>query len=279
MNPGGEHDGGVTNPLSDLSAMPAPQRVVAGEGVGLATYSWGDPDAPTVLMVHGFASSIRDNWVMTGWVRMLQRAGFRVLGVDQRGHGLSEKPHEPEAYAVRMLASDLETVLDTYLIDEAFYIGYSLGARVGWEVLRDLGERIPRAVLGGVPDGVPLARLDIGQVRRYIADGTPVTDARTQAYIALTERVPGNDVRALLALAEGLRASGSIDPDSADAPEQPVLFATGSEDAVIAGSRALAAACPQGRFFEIPGRHHFNAPGSREFRAAGLEFLQEGLAG
>ena len=253
--------------------MPEPQFVVVGDGVGLATYSWGELDAPPVVIAHGFASNTRDNWVLTGWVRMLEQAGYRVLGIDQRGHGRSDKPHEAEGYTVRTLASDLETVLDTFLIDEAMYVGYSLGARVGWQVARDLGDRIQRAVLGGVPDGTPLARLDIDQVRRHIEDGTPVTDEATQSYIALTERVPGNDLRALLALAEGMRQSRSIDPDPETAPLQPILFATGSEDAVIEGSRTLAAAAPQGTFFEIPGRHHFNAPGSRDFREAALEFL------
>jgi len=269
-----EHDGGVPDSLADLTRMPPPQFIEVGEGVGLATYVWGDPDAPVVLIVHGFASSTRDNWVLTGWVRMLEHAGYRVLGIDQRGHGASEKPHDPAGYDVRTLATDVEQVLDTYLVDDALYVGYSLGARVGWQVLRDLGERIPRAVLGGVPDGIPLERLDLDQVRRFIDDGTPVVDRVTQNYIALTERVPGNDLGALLALAQGMRESRSIDPDPAAAPSQPILFATGSEDAVIPGSRRLAEAAPHGRFFEIPGRHHFNAPGSKAFREAGLEFLQ-----
>ena len=69
-----------------LTEMPDPQYVMVGEGYRIATYSWGDPDAETVLAVHGFSSSCRDNWVNTGWVRDLTRAGFRVLGVDQRGH-------------------------------------------------------------------------------------------------------------------------------------------------------------------------------------------------
>jgi hypothetical protein len=130
-------------------------------------------------------------------------------------------------------------------------------------------------VLGGVPDGIPLARLDLDQVQAHAEHGTPVTDAVTQNYIRLTERVAGNDLRALLAIAGGLRASKQIDPDATHAPQQPVLFATGSLDAIIEGSKALAAACPQGRFLEIPDRHHFNAPGSRVFRQAAIEFLTE----
>lgn len=263
-------------PLSELTRMPEPQRVVVGDGVGLATYTWGDPNARAVVIVHGFASSTRDTWVLTGWARMLEQAGYFVLGVDQRGHGRSEKPHEASGYSIRTLTTDLETVLDTYLVEQAFYVGYSLGARVGWEITQDLQDRIPRAVLGGVPDGIPLGRLDLDQVRAYVDAGTEVTDRTTQNYITLTERVPGNDLRALIALAEGMRASQMIDPDPSKAPSQPVLFATGSQDAIIAGSRELAATAPQGRFLEIPDRHHFNAPGSRVFREAALAFLAEG---
>lgn len=258
-----------------LTETPEPQFVMVGDGYRVATYSWGEDAAPVVLVVHGFASNTRDNWVSTGWVRDLLRAGYRVIGLDQRGHGLSDKPHDPHDYDLRQLARDVEAVLDTYLVDEARYVGYSLGARVGWEVVQDLAERIPRAVLGGVPDGIPLARLDIDQVRAYVDDGIPVTDAVTQNYVRLTERVAGNDLRALLAIAGGLRASRTVDPDPAHAPSQPVLFATGSRDAIIEGSRALAAACPQGRFVEIPDRHHFNAPGSRVFREAAIAFLGE----
>jgi hypothetical protein len=131
-------------------------------------------------------------------------------------------------------------------------------------------------VLGGVPEGIPLSRLDLDQVRAHILDGTEVTDVPTQNYIALTERVPGNDLRALLALAEGMRASRTIDPDTSQVPQQPILFATGSQDAIIEGSRTRASAAPNGRFVEIPDRHHFNAPGSRAFREAALAFLSEG---
>ncbi len=266
----------VAVPLSDLTTMPDPLYVLAPDGVRLATYTWGDPDAPVVVMVHGFASSARDNWALTGWAREFSRSGYRVLALDQRGHGHSDKPHLPSDYSMRTLATDVAAVMDTYLVDEAAYVGYSLGARVGWEVVRDLPQRIRRAVLGGVPDGIPLARLNLEQVRAYVEEGTPVEDATTQNYIALTERVNGNDLRALIALAEGLRASKQIDPDPADAPTRPILLATGSRDAIIDGTRRLAAAAPQGTFFEIPDRNHFTAPGSRAFREAALRFLAEG---
>jgi len=75
----------------------------------------------------------------------------------------------------------------------------------------------------------------------------------------------------LVALAEGIRL-GDADPDPERPPQQPALFATGSEDAILTRSRHLASAAPRGEFVEIPGRHHFNTPGSRIFRAAAAAF-------
>jgi pimeloyl-ACP methyl ester carboxylesterase len=255
-----------------LTEMPDPQFVMSSEGHRIATYAWGDPQADPVLCVHGFSSSCRDNWVNTGWVRDLTRAGYRVVGVDQRGHGASDKPHDPRAYTMSALIADLEIVLDTYLVDEARYVGYSLGARVGWQLAVEESLRVSRAVLGGIPDGTPLGRLKLDEARAFVEHGTEITDKTTRNYVTLSERVAGNDLRSLVALAEGMRL-GDADPDPADPPRQPILFATGSEDAILERSRALAEATPHGSFVEIPGRHHFNTPGSRDFRAAAVEFL------
>lgn len=254
--------------------MPPASYVMSAEGHQIATYAWGDPDADTVLCVHGFASSCRDNWVETGWVRALTGAGYRVIGVDQRGHGASDKPDDPRAYSMGAFVGDLIAVLDTYLVDEVRYLGYSLGARVGWQLAVDAPEHVGRAVLGGIPDGRPLGRLRIEQARAYAEKGIPVEDPVTLNYVRLAERVPDNDLRALIALAEGMRF-GDADPDPERPPVQPVLFATGTEDAIFERSRALAATAPRGGFVAIPGRHHFNAPGSRVFREEALAFLAD----
>ncbi|SIO28987.1 Pimeloyl-ACP methyl ester carboxylesterase [Agromyces cerinus subsp. cerinus] len=258
--------------LPALTEMPSPQYVMSGDGIRIATYLWGEEDAPTVLCVHGFASSCRDNWVSTGWVRDLTRAGYRVLGIDQRGHGASDKPHEASAYGMDAFVDDITTVLDTYLLDSVLYAGYSLGARVGWQVAVQVPDHVERAVLGGIPDGRPLARLQIAEARAFAEHGTPVTDPVTRNYVTLAERVAGNDLRALVALAEGMRL-GDADPDVAHPPLQPILFATGSEDAILAQSKLLARATPNGTFVELPSRHHFNAPGSRVFREAAVGFF------
>jgi pimeloyl-ACP methyl ester carboxylesterase len=255
-----------------LHDLPAPQWVMATDGVRLATYDFGDdPSAPVVVAVHGFSSSAADNWVVTGWVRDLTRAGFRVLAYDQRGHGASGKPHDPSAYTMSRLVADLETVIDTWLLDDAAYLGYSLGGRVGWFGAIDLPHHLTRAVLGGVSDGDRLTGFDLDAARRHAATGSPIDDRLTHAYVSMAERNPANDLEALIALIEGMRDGGQ--PDPAEVPQQPVLFATGTDDPIIGISRDLAAATPRGEFVEIPNRTHFSAPPSADFRRAGVEFL------
>ena len=246
---------------------------MSSDGLKLGTYEWGDSDAPTVVAVHGFASSARANWEATGWVRDLTRAGFRVIALDQRGHGVSDKPHDPAMYRMDFLVADLLAVMDTYMIDEARFAGYSLGARVGWQAALDLPERLTRAVLGGIPDGDPLTRFRVDEAHAFIENGTPVEDRLTQAYLTMAGGIPSNDLAALVALVEGMR--GGVQPDPANPPRLPILFATGSEDRILEASRSLADATPEGDFFVIPDRNHFNAPTSRHFRDAAIEFLKD----
>jgi pimeloyl-ACP methyl ester carboxylesterase len=250
---------------------PPARAVLTPDGISVATYDFGDPDAPTVVAVHGFASSALLNWQHTGWTRDLVRAGFRVIAIDQRGHGASSKPHDPRAYTMEALVGDVLAVLDTYMLDEVDYVGYSLGGRVGWEVTRELPERIKRSVLGGIPDGTPLTRFRIDQAREFISTGAHVEDRLTGAYLKMASGIRGNDLEALVALVEGMR--GAPQPGAVNAPQQPLLLATGSEDGILERSRALAALAPDAAFYEIPGRNHFNAPTSRHFRDAALAFL------
>lgn len=254
-------------------AAPPATGVASVDGVTIATYEFGEADARPVLLVHGFASSGLLNWRNSGWIRDLLRAGYRVIAIDQRGHGLSDKPHSPDAYTIDLLFADVQSVLDTYLLDEVDYVGYSLGARVGWRTAVQAPERIRRLVLGGIPDGDPLTRFRVDEARAFVADGTPISDRLTASYVTMAGSIRGNDLTALVSLVEGMR--GGPQPDPTNPPLQHTLFATGSEDPILAESQSLAAATPQGSFFEIPGRGHFNAPTARRFRDSALTFLAQ----
>lgn len=259
--------------MSLVPLAPLPRVVMSPDGLRIATYEFGAVDAPTVIAVHGFASGALLNWHAAGWTRDLTRAGYRVIALDQRGHGRSDKPYAPEAYTMDALVADVTAVIDAYLLDDVAYLGYSLGARVGWHAAEQLPDRISRAVFGGIPDADPMRRIRVDEAQAYLTDGTPVADRVTNGYLQMAAGVEGNDLRALITMVEGMR--NSIEPTPDNAPAQPLLMAAGSEDGILASSQRLAAAAPDARFFEIPGRNHFNAPTSRAFREAAIAFLDE----
>lgn len=253
------------------STHPEPHHVTTADGTRIAAYDVGEPQHPPVIALHGFASSATANWGITGWRRDLTRAGLRLIAVDLRGHGNSDKPHDPSRYTMPSFIADLRGVIDHYRLDRVAILGYSLGARVGWRAAIEMPDLIERAVLGGLPAGDPLARFRLDQAREFLRTGRPVEDRLTAAYVGMAATLPGNDPEALISLVDGMR--GELQADATDVPLQPLLLATGGDDPIIAGSRLLAEAAPRAEFLEVPGRSHFNAPTSGRFRAAAVEFL------
>ena len=100
-----------------------------GVRIAYVDYPCDGANTPIVL-VHGFASTHTVNWVNTNWVRTLGHVGFRVITLDNRGHGQSEKLYDPEAYASDEMARDVLNLLDHLGIERADVMGYSMGARI-----------------------------------------------------------------------------------------------------------------------------------------------------
>ena len=87
-----------------------------------------------IVLVHGFASSLQDNWVNTGWIDTLTPVR-QVVALDCRGHGESQKPHDPEAYAGDAMCDDVIAVMDHLDIARADLFGYSMGGGVALRLL------------------------------------------------------------------------------------------------------------------------------------------------
>src|SRR3984957_20474364 len=68
--------------------------------------------AGTVVLVHGFATSRAENWRRLGWYGAFERKNYRVVALDLRGHGESEKPHDPVAYGGDVLVGDIVGLMD-----------------------------------------------------------------------------------------------------------------------------------------------------------------------
>jgi len=110
-------------------------------GIHLAADTFGDMDAPVVLMLHG-GGQTRHAWHATA--TNLADAGWRAITVDLRGHGQSTHPRPP-AYALEDFAADVRA-LTTAMAEDPVVIGASLGGIASLLALTET----PAASAGGL---------------------------------------------------------------------------------------------------------------------------------
>ena len=158
-----------------MSAVKASDR----DGLEIAYQEWGEVRTgglPPVVLHHGFVADADANWVATGVVDALTMAGRRVIAPDARGHGRSEKPHDPARYGEDRMARDLAGLLDVVGAPQIDLVGYSMGAIV-LLLLASTGERVRRLVIGGVGSGV----IECGGVDRRAVPNDAIVEALTVA--------------------------------------------------------------------------------------------------
>ncbi|MGH6747793.1 MAG: alpha/beta fold hydrolase [Methyloceanibacter sp.] len=242
------------------------------DGVEIAYFDEGEGEP--LLLIHGFASNIAANWVDPGWVRTLTQSGCRVIALDNRGHGRSEKLYDPEVYGAPLMAEDARRLLDHLGITRADVLGYSMGARIAAFLTLAHPERVRSLILGGL--GINMVRGVVGSGPIAKALEAPriedVTNDTARSFRAFAEQTK-SDLKALAACIRGPREK--ITPERLATIAVPTLIAVGSKD-VIAGSGAeLATLIPGAQFLDIPGRDHMRAVGDATFKQGVLDFLTQ----
>ncbi len=236
----------------------------------LLHYELHGPEAGTpVVLVHGFASDYRLNWVGTRWQETLTGAGYRVVGLDCRGHGSSEKPHDSAAYGLELMAADVRRLLDQLDIRVAHYVGYSMGARIGVQAMLDFSGRLGRVVLGGIGWGG--AYHEAPEIARMLR-GEPSTSPAAKTFYDFARTRPSNDLAALAACILGPQP----DPDPARlaAITNQVLVAVGDQDEIAVQVDRLVESIPTARLVAVAGRNHMSTVPAKKFKEATLAFLR-----
>jgi pimeloyl-ACP methyl ester carboxylesterase len=239
------------------------------DGLRLHYEVHGPDEGVPLVAVHGFASDYRLNWQGSRWQDTLTGGGFRVIGLDCRGHGHSDKPHDPAAYAVDTMAGDVARLLDHLDIGTAHYLGYSMGARIGLQAVIDFPDRIGRAVLGGVGSAGSIE--DAGAIAYALETGEPGENSSAQSFYKFASARPINDLKALAACMRGLQpnaGSGQL-----ARIKVPILIVVGDRDDLARGAPELVELIPTARLVTIPGRDHMSAVPAGDFKRAALEFL------
>ena len=247
-------------------------KIFRHEGFELAFIDEGEGDP--VLLIHGFASNMRVNWIAPGWVKTLTEAGYRVIALDNRGHGGSSASYAPTDYAPARMAGDAAALLDHLGLPRAHVMGYSMGARVSAFMAIHHPDHVATLVLGGLGMGMiegvgewdPIADALVAE------DPASVTHARGKMFRAFADQTK-SDRRALAACIVTSREL--LDADDAARIAQPTLVAVGTVDDIAGSAQGLASLLPNAEAFDIVGRDHMLSVGDRSFKKRVLEFYRD----
>jgi pimeloyl-ACP methyl ester carboxylesterase len=153
------------------------EHVIARGDVSLAVSD--DGAGAAVVLLHGLSASRR--YVVMGSTA-LQRAGYRVIAYDARGHGASSPAPAPAAYGYDELTADLVAVLDGLGIERAVLAGASMGAHTILRLALELPERV--AALAVITPGYdPVAHDDPARLARWDALSDALREGGIDAFV------------------------------------------------------------------------------------------------
>jgi pimeloyl-ACP methyl ester carboxylesterase len=229
--------------------------------------------APPVVLLHGFASSFDHGWARQGWPDLLGDAGRAVVPVELLGHGRSDRPHDPAAYAAVP-----EHAAAQFPDGEVDAIGFSAGAITLVRIAAEQPARFRRLVLLGIGDGV-LGPADGRQpgdrpgalIAVLAGEAAPPVEDVTGTVFRRMADAEGNDRRALVAFLQGFPAHA--DEAALATVRAPALVVVGDRDAAHPAAR-LAGALPAAELLVVPGLDHFATPADFRVIEAALGFLE-----
>jgi pimeloyl-ACP methyl ester carboxylesterase len=250
--------------LSPTTSPQAADRFLNSDGVKIRHVEKGHGDV--VVLIHGLGKDVQRNWAQTGMLDALARH-HRVVALDCRGHGASDKPRQVEAYGTKMV-EDVRRLLDHLKIERAHLVGYSLGARIALKFAADHRGRVASLSLiagGGARVGADhsiwdkLAEsLERGEGLRPLLRALWPTLPDDRLAAINDESLAGNDPRALACLARSVKELATTQ-EQIQAIEAPVLAVAGSGDApALASVEALRKARPATTTLTVDGADHLS---------------------
>ena len=213
---------------------------------------------PALVLHHGFTQCLED-WFERGYVAALG-SRYRLILVDARGHGRSDKPHDEVSYTLDRRVTDVTSVLDAVGVEKAHFWGYSMGGWIGFGMARHAPDRVDSLVIGGAH---PFAN-NQAAMRQWVRDGIT---AGGDDFVAAFEKMVGPisasyaarlraaDLQAWLALAQD---RVSIE-DMLGAMAMPCCIYAGEADPIFRRVKAAADRIPNAHFFSLPGLLHSQA--------------------
>ena len=206
-------------------------------------------DGPPIVLLHSNSSSAR------AFSRQLEGSlgrRRRVVAIDLLGHGQSENASDAAAYLLPGHALALIAIAGNYGLDQAVFVGWSLGGHILLEAAPDLPRARGFAIYGTPPVGFPPAMADAFLPNPAMAAGFTgdVTRGQAEAYVAsffapgfadipdfFVEDALRTDGRAREQVAASLAPGVSRDEMQVVADlEQPLAVLHGSKEQLINGA-------------------------------------------
>jgi len=217
-----------------------------------------------IVFNHGFP---RDRTTWYPYAEQLEDQ-FTCILIDGRGMGLTDKPHEIEAYTFERKVSDTLAVMDDLHIDKAVYWGYSMGGGIGWAAARYAPERFHAFIIGGSEPFRTEADKDLIRQSAARIRGNP-------------NGFPGQDVEALYASQMGSTIGPNFE-DVLPTMTMPTLIYVGGDDYRCEAITRAAGLIPNVTFAILPGRDHTPAhqdvDGVVAYAIPFLEKVQAGIS-
>jgi pimeloyl-ACP methyl ester carboxylesterase len=254
---------------------------------GIKIYYEVEGEGPPVILIHGFAASLEGNWKQTNWVKVLKN-DYKLILLDCRGHGKSDKPLDPAQYGAHM-TDDIIKLLDYLEVKKANFFGYSMGSRLTFELLLRKQELFISAILGGFVFQLPSDEQRSGaqtrmkdMIEALEANVDEIKNPAAQRIRRIISAYKDFDLQNLDALAAvlkgGVQPQRNSIPSSAQIKESlkkinvPVLTVVGSDD--FPGDKTvIAQLVPDACHFQIQGRDHINVVPDPKFHMIVKAFL------
>lgn len=218
-----------------------------------------------VLLIHGFTGNGSD-WKAKPIYDSLVATGFRVITVDLRGNGLSDKPHNAEAYANDAEAKDVMGLLRHLGVKKYQVVGYSRGSIILARLLV-LDKHVTKAVIGGMGADFtnPMWPRRLGLYEALMYDSI-------KGYDDFRKRIISSGLDRL-ALAYQQKEQPSTSKQELAKIRQKVLIICGDKDEENGKGQDLRQLIPGSAYLTVPGNHG-SAAGTTEFAKEVLAFLK-----
>jgi pimeloyl-ACP methyl ester carboxylesterase len=243
-----------------------------------------------VLLIHGFAVNKEFQWDASGIIKALAK-DYRVIALDLRGHGKSDKPTDPKKYGVEMV-EDAVRLLDYLKIKKVHAVGYSMGALITGKLLAEHPDRLLSATLGGgglIPEGVKLPPF-VDKLADSLEKGEgmgPLVEALTppgrpkppEAAIRQINRMLVRDNGKVLAAVVRSWKMLAVAKDQLKANKVPTLALIGAKDPLKQTLDVIKDDLAKLKIVVIDGTDHVTTFTSPKFVVALRKFLDENKTG